>query len=207
MSIYKMSRKIWLGFFLSLFLFASCSESDDSVEEYAHWKSVNEKAFADTLAYARNQIALGDNSWKIIRNWSYTGQISNTGSELTYKDDDNIIVHVLQNGTGTKTANYTDSVCVDYRGRLLPSASYENGYVFDQTYKGSLDLSTAHPVTFAPGIQIDGFSTALLNMREGDRWMVYIPYKLGYGTTEQKSIPAYSMLRFDMHMSKIISYK
>ena len=45
---------------------------------------------------------------------------------------------------------------------------------------------------------VDGFATALMHMHPGDHWMVYIPYQLGYGTTGNGSIPAYSMLRFEI---------
>jgi FKBP-type peptidyl-prolyl cis-trans isomerase FklB len=45
---------------------------------------------------------------------------------------------------------------------------------------------------------VDGFSTALQNMHIGDRWLVYIPYTLGYGTTDSGTIPAYSTLVFDI---------
>ena len=43
-----------------------------------------------------------------------------------------------------------------------------------------------------------GFVTALLHMHSGDRWRVYIPYQLGYNTTEKTGIPAYSTLIFDL---------
>jgi len=40
----------------------------------------------------------------------------------------------------------------------------------------------------------------LMRMHPGDHWMVYIPYQLGYGssTSSSSTIPAYSMLRFEI---------
>jgi FKBP-type peptidyl-prolyl cis-trans isomerase FklB len=50
---------------------------------------------------------------------------------------------------------------------------------------------------------IDGMVTALMKMHIGDRWKVYIPYQLGYGTTTSSStsIPGYSTLIFDLTLS------
>ena len=45
---------------------------------------------------------------------------------------------------------------------------------------------------------IAGFGTALQYMHCGDRWMVYIPETLGYGSTAQNKIPAYSTIMFDV---------
>ena len=47
---------------------------------------------------------------------------------------------------------------------------------------------------------VDGVTTALLNMNLGDRWEVYIPYQLGYKDKENGSIPACSMLKFDLYL-------
>jgi FKBP-type peptidyl-prolyl cis-trans isomerase FklB len=48
---------------------------------------------------------------------------------------------------------------------------------------------------------VDGFATALMKMTHiGDHWMVYMPYTLGYGSSQSSSstIPAYSMLKFEI---------
>ena len=54
--------------------------------------------------------------------------------------------------------------------------------------------------SYQTSTNIDGFTTALMQMHEGDRWMVYIPYNLGYGTETTDNIPAYSTLVFDLTM-------
>jgi len=55
-------------------------------------------------------------------------------------------------------------------------------------------------VTLSPSKSVDGFTTAVMNMHIGDRWKVYIPYQLGYGTStpSNSTIPAYSTLIFDI---------
>lgn len=191
---------------MAVFALSSCSEDDNTVDEYANWQERNEKAFADTLAYARQQIANGSDEWKVILNWSLQNQTPNKDVNgntvsLKYKDADYIVVHVLDKGKGSGCPMYTDSVKVSYRGRMLGTDTYPAGYVFDKTFDGTYDKTTAQLSKMAVnGGYIDGFTTALLNMHIGDRWMVYMPYQLAYGTTQSSSstIPAYSMLRFEI---------
>ena len=183
---------------MAVFALSSCSEDDNTVDEYANWQERNEQAFADTLAYAKAQIAAGrTEEWKVIRNWSLQNQTPNkdvTGMDvpLSYKDADHIVVRVLKEGKGSGCPMYTDSVKVSYLGRLLGTDTYPAGYVYDK--------ATAQVTTNLASGWIDGFTTAVLNMHIGDHWLVYIPYQLAYGSTQSSSsvIPAYSMLRFEI---------
>ena len=59
-------------------------------------------------------------------------------------------------------------------------------------------LST--PAHLLVGSTVDGFATALQHMRIGDRWLVYIPWQLGYGEVAKDAIPAYSTLVFDLQL-------
>ena len=90
-----------------------------------------------------------------------------------------------------------------YRGELI------NGTVFDQNYTGDLNTEVHVPTHFA--LQADqtdglivGWITALQYMKEGDRVELYIPSALGYGTQSQSSIPANSVLKFDLKLEKVI---
>jgi FKBP-type peptidyl-prolyl cis-trans isomerase len=76
---------------------------------------------------------------------------------------------ILRNGFG-KHPQRADTVEVYYTGSLI------NGKVFDGTSQGlpaSFNLTTSAPV--------QGFLEALLLMREGDSWQIWIPANLGYG--------------------------
>ena len=188
---------------MAVFALSSCSEDDNTVDEYANWQERNEQAFADTLAYARQQIANGSDEWKVILKWSLQNQTPNKDTNgnavpLTYKDADYIVVHVLDKGKGSGCPMYTDSVKVSYLGRLLGTDTYPAGYVFDKTFEGTYDKATAQVTTNLASGWIDGFTTAMLDMHIGDHWQVYIPYQLAYGTTQNGTIPAYSMLRFEI---------
>lgn len=168
--------------------FMACSESEDTVEEFPDWKNRNEAYFDNIYEKA---MGIEDGSWKIIRKYSLEDTIP-----AGYTD--HIVVEVLEEGTGSGCPMFTDSVLVNYRGCLLPSTSYPEGYVFDQSYTGDYNPETAMPSKLYVGSLIDGFTTALQYMHIGDRWRVYIPYQMGYGTSATTSIPAYSTLIFDI---------
>ena len=166
-------------------ILSACSEHDDSVEEYPNWQEVNDKAFSDTLAYARQQIAAGDTAtWKVFCKWSLN---DSTG----WADNQYVVVKVLKKGTGTVSPLFSDSVRINYVGQLLPSTSYASGYIFSD-----YNASSYAPVDMLLSDNIDGMATALMHMHVGDEWEIFIPYNLAYGTTAMSTIPAYSMLRF-----------
>ena len=50
---------------------------------------------------------------------------------------------------------------------------------------------------------IEGWQIALLRMHPGSRWIVYIPYTMGYGTRTSGPIPAYSTLIFEVELLNI----
>ena len=174
----------------------SCSESDDSHNEFEHWLPKNEQYFQNVYNQA---IASATDDLDTIRCYSFN---SGRLPEAT----DYIVVKKVKNGTGTAVPLYTDSVKVHYRGRYIPSPNYPEGYVFDQSYTGDYDPNIITPSQFAVSAVVDGFSTAVQHMRIGDRWTVYIPYQLGYGASDytssgsSSSIPGGSTLIFDITM-------
>ncbi len=77
---------------------------------------------------------------------------------------------VLKAGTG-KTPKATDTVTVNYEGRLIDKT------VFDSSAK------QGQPVSFQVGGVIKGFSEALQLMKVGSKWEIFIPPNLAYGPT------------------------
>lgn len=189
---------IMLLLFFPILLLSSCSESNDLVEEFPDWQNANAKSWNSIYAQATQRIAAGDTKWKIFKNWSYEDNVHNDNTGY-------IVVHVLNEGTGKGSPLYTDSVLVHYKGRLIESASYPNGFEFDSSWGSATSPSTATPAKFAVGGVVDGFSTALQHMRVGDEWEVYMPWTLGYGTKKTGSIPAYSNLIFTIQLKDYFS--
>ena len=197
--------------FTFLLLFASCKESDNTVEEYPDWKNRNETYFTQLYNQAVAAQSAGSNEYKVFRNWS----LPEDNDYFTATAADHIVVQVLKDG-GSQTPSplYNDTVVVSYRGRLLPSTSYAEGRVFEDhlgtatnpqayTYV-KMGVSTTVTYTSSGGVSsssnIDGFTTLLQHMRIGDYWRAYIPYQLGYGEKDTSTIPAYSTLVFDIYL-------
>ncbi len=80
----------------------------------------------------------------------------------------------------------TDEVTVDYRGKLI------DGTEFDSSY------SRGVPATFPVNGVIKGWQEAIVLMKPGAKWTLYIPPALGYGSAPQPNIPAGSLLIFDV---------
>lgn len=180
----------FLPFCLLAFLFfTSCSESSDEIEEFADWENFNQKKWNSIYAQAQERVSAGDASWKIIRSWNYE-------EGHPAENTSNIVVHVLDEGTGSGSPLFTDSVLVHYKGRLMESPSYPEGFEFDSSMGSSTSTETAAPAKFVVSMLTDGFATALQHMHIGDVWEVYIPWTLGYGTVATTKIPAYSVLVF-----------
>lgn len=176
---------------LSVAGFSSCSENVDDDNEFKNWQKVNDDYFDNIYVSALSSSTMGDRSWRVFRTWS------KEESAATHSYD-NVVVNVLQEGSGSGCPIYSDSVMVHYTGRLLPSPSYPDGYIFDQSYYGDYNPDTSTPAKFQVSGLVDGFSTALMHMHIGDHWRIYIPYQLAYGTVPSGSIPAYSTLVFDV---------
>lgn len=82
-------------------------------------------------------------------------------------------------------------VCVHYTGRLI------NGRVFGDSRRDGI------PAAFRLYEVIDGWQIALSQMRPGDRWTIYIPSQLAYGSRTDGDIPGNSTLIFDVELISI----
>jgi peptidylprolyl isomerase/FKBP-type peptidyl-prolyl cis-trans isomerase FklB len=99
----------------------------------------------------------------------------------------------------TKPDTYTDE-----EGKLI-----KNKKIFDTTAIAD-DVNIARTLKVATSINpydggiIDGFSTALQHMEVGDKWEVWIPWQLGYGSSASGTIPAYTTLVFEIELVSIV---
>lgn len=99
---------------------------------------------------------------------------------------------VLTQGNGP-TPSMTDSVKVDYEGKLI------NGRVFDSSYK------RGQPVTFKLNQVIKGWGKALSQMPQGSTWVLYIAPQLAYGPQgAMGAIGPNQALIFKVHLIKVM---
>lgn len=201
------------------FGFMSCAEDTAVEDPYANWNDRNVRYLDSIADVARaNEIPeLNEiEKWVIKCNYKISNEsslnpglggssVSSNPFETPPSVNDSVYMKVLEVGEGSNRISplYTDTVSVYYRGELI------NGTVFDQNYSGDLDTEVHVPTHFA--LQADqtdglivGWITALQYMKEGDRVELYIPSALGYGTQSQSSIPANSVLKFDLKLEKVI---
>jgi FKBP-type peptidyl-prolyl cis-trans isomerase FklB len=111
--------------------------------------------------------------------------IKTLASGLQYK--------VLTAGTG-KSPTAEDVVQVHYTGTLI------DGTKFDSS------VDRGEPAEFSVGQVIPGWRQALQEMKEGDKWMLYIPPQLAYGERGAPggAIGPNEALIFDVELIKIV---
>jgi FKBP-type peptidyl-prolyl cis-trans isomerase len=132
------------------------------------------RSIAEATA-ARNRAAATD---YLARNAKEKGVVT-TPSGLQYK--------VLNPGNkAAPPITASDQVTVQYRGKLL------DGTEFDSSYARGV------PATFPVTGVIKGWQEALVLMKPGAKYQLFIPPDLAYGSVPKPKIPAGSMLIFEV---------
>lgn len=99
---------------------------------------------------------------------------------------------VIKSGPPTgRSPAAADSVVFDYEGKLTTGETFDSSYARGQPLSGGVS-------NFVPG-----FTEALMLMRPGDEWIVWIPPALGYGDRASETIPTNSVLRFRMGLRSV----
>lgn len=101
---------------------------------------------------------------------------------------------VITKGKG-KQPKASDKVVVKYKGTLI------DGTIFDDTERHKVNPAVM-PVSGDKNL-IEGWTDALLLMREGSRWEIYIPPSLGYKDQRVWTIGPNSVLIFDVELISI----
>ena len=99
-----------------------------------------------------------------------------------------IYYKVLETGEGKVSPTVRSIVSVHYRGTLI------DGKEFDNSYKRN------YPEAFRLCDVIDGWQIALQQMHLGDKWIIYIPSEMGYGSKASGPIPGFSTLIFEVEL-------
>jgi FKBP-type peptidyl-prolyl cis-trans isomerase FklB len=106
--------------------------------------------------------------------------------------DSGIQYKVITKGDGA-FPKASDTVSCHYRGTTI------DGEEFDSSYK------RGRPASFQLGAVIKGWSQALLLMKTGSKWMLYIPEDLAYGDRGAgKAIEPGSTLIFEVELLNIL---
>jgi FKBP-type peptidyl-prolyl cis-trans isomerase FklB len=117
------------------------------------------------------------------RNKQQSG-IKSTASGLQYKV-------VAAGDTKAASPQPEDQVTVQYRGKLI------DGTEFDSSY------SRGQPATFPANRVIKGWQEALLLMKPGSQYQLFVPPDLAYGQEGRPNIPPGSLLIFDVELVSV----
>ncbi|MDR1743710.1 MAG: FKBP-type peptidyl-prolyl cis-trans isomerase [Dysgonamonadaceae bacterium] len=165
-------------------LVSACNDDDNEID--TEWKEANEAKFAEIAA---------NSGYKKLESQSNNGYIM-------YK--------VLNEGSGDKSPFFSDNVKVKYQGWFKYDWNKADTYIDENenyiTNKNVFDKSLVTPASFKVSSLVDGFSTALQYMVVGDKWEIWIPWKLGYGATgySSGSIAGYTTLVFEIELVEIV---
>lgn len=138
--------------------------------------------YMQSAASNKNESMKKENLAFLERNKTAEG-VKVTASGLQYK--------VIKSGTG-KSPSATDNVTVHYIGKTI------DGVEFDSSVK------RGQPATFGLNQVIRGWTEGLQLMKEGDKFMFYIPQELGYGERGAGGqIPPFATLIFEVELIKV----
>lgn len=129
---------------------------------------------------------MGDNiaaGKKFLEENALNKSVYTTKSGLQYK--------VIQKGNGRKP-KATDKVKVHYSGTLIDGTKFDSSYDRNQ------------PAEFPLNAVIPGWTEGLQLMDVGSKYILYIPYNLGYGEQPAGSIPPGSTLIFEVELLDIV---
>jgi FKBP-type peptidyl-prolyl cis-trans isomerase len=124
-----------------------------------------------------------DKGKKFLQENALNKSIYTTKSGLQYK--------IVKKGNGKKP-KATDRVRVHYTGTLI------DGTKFDSS------VDRGEPAEFPLNAVIPGWTEGLQLMDEGSKYILYIPYDLGYGEQPVGSIPPGSTLIFEVELLQIL---
>lgn len=140
-------------------------------------------AFLDTLR-ARLAERNRATAQRFLADNAKTKGVRSTASGLQYR--------VLAAGNAKSPLPLPDSqVSVHYRGTLLDGSEFDSSYARGQ------------PATFGVSGVIKGWQEALIMMRPGSKWELFIPPDLAYGDASPPTIPPGSLLRFEVELLSV----
>jgi FKBP-type peptidyl-prolyl cis-trans isomerase FklB len=133
-------------------------------------------------AVGRNKAAAKD---FLAKNGQEKG-VKTTADGLQYKV-------LIPGDTKAPAITSTDEVTVNYRGKLLDGSEFDSSYTRGQ------------PATFKVNGVIKGWQEALVMMKPGSKWQLFVPPELGYDASPRPGIPGGSLLNFEVELVSVKS--
>lgn len=177
--------------------------------EYDNWEECNQ-AFVDSISdLSAGRVVASAADADAMQVGTYYA--IETSASTNYKLQYIYVKKLLANSDGLRSY-YTDAAFVYYYGTNILGERFDGNFTgFTAIDKRTLDGHENLPTQFNTPSKfnvdssiIAGWKTALQYMREGERWIVFIPYQSAYGKNGSGNILGYSMLCFDMIVDQVI---
>jgi FKBP-type peptidyl-prolyl cis-trans isomerase FklB len=182
---------------LLLLVITACEETEE-VGKYDNWRARNE-AFIDSLQNICDA--------KSDPELSYVIDQKDKSQKIFYKKLPGSTIKEVE------PPKLTSTVDVFYRGMLINeqvfatapmpkyyTSLYKKLDVFDQNFAGDSPSEFDSFTTFKVSGVISGWTEILQNMKIGECWEIYIPWKIAYGYAKYDVIPGYSTLIFYLQL-------
>ena len=173
------------------------SESENiSLEPKANESGQADKSSLKVDNSQSNSSNLGSGSRQITSSSSGTAKQEDFSQYEQYKDKNEVYFGDIVVGTGAEAIK-DSQLAVTYKGYLT------NGQVFDQSRPANNGQLQPFLFTLGAGKVIPGFEQGIAGMKVGGSRRLIIPPSLGYGANAQGSIPANSVLVFDIQLMTV----
>lgn len=185
----------WIVMMMASLAFVACSDGED---ENSWWLPVDE-------------------AWRTANTQAFEARANDEGIEYINSQSNNgrILYKILKKGEGTEPIYFTSQVECYYKGCFI--ADEDGNYIQNrdsvlsqgEVFSSALRENDDDPFTFTVGTDVvDGWTTALQHMHEGDVWEIWIPYSLGYGVNgyvnSGDTIKPYTTLVFQIEVANIV---
>lgn len=192
---------------LAALLLASCEEVQEA-SKYDNWQVRNE-AFIDSIARETGGLIIDSEEKAAAVEVGRLFAIATTAG--TMSGDQYVYCKKITANPDGRRPLYTESVSAYYYGTLITGDRFDGNFTgYSAVDRQELNAEDKKPTEFdAPsefsvsGV-IAGWTAALQLMKTGERWMLYIPYQSGYGTSGSGSILGYSALTFDLDLVEVV---
>ncbi|MDR0988118.1 MAG: FKBP-type peptidyl-prolyl cis-trans isomerase [Prevotellaceae bacterium] len=199
--------------FISLLaaLFTSCKEVEEP-GKYDNWQARNQ-AYADSLQReaGNNFVATEQQALNMSTNTLFAIQDMSVSTDVAKRYV--YCKKISENNPSGIRPLYTSTVTLFYYGTFFTGEKFDGNFTgYSAAEHGTLDPQEKEkaptpfdsPNTWALTSLRPGMVAAMQYMRSGERWILYLPFESGYGSTEYGSIPAYSALVFDVQIEEVI---
>ncbi len=207
--MHRLNPRLLLPLLLLAGILASCEEVQEA-GEYDNWQARN-TAFIDSLNRISTTIVATEEDARMVQ----PGQMFRILDDYTSTSTTNRYIYcrkLTANDEG-KRPMATSTISNFMYGTLINGEEFYGNFTGYSALDQNIPLpppESSWPTAFDSPDEsrmsafISGVFWPLQYMREGERWMIYIPWDSAYGSSGSgTSVPGYSMLTYDVILEEV----